>query len=391
MRRLLAPVALFLILLFPTSVFAWSHKEHVLVTRLAVQRLQADPETPEAMKDWLRKAAPTAGDLKSARKLLTEEHLGARPEGLEKLDYWVVFPDIARSVDGDAPVWPYGTGEAPMHFFDLEYLNPDPADHHYAHDLSNKPDLEDISRDWRDRRLIRAGFLPYRVEQVYNDLVEAIREDHLMPEDENDRENALVLAGYLAHYLADNTQPQHATADYRSASYFAEQAPNVHGMFEYGMVDWEGHDFPELREELWEKMQAYLKEDTDMLRQVVYGGDPWKSTLVISDSSYDFLPLIGVAAQKAAGQAIRDGDPTQPVGAPERTGNDFDVQTFFRTKHSHDGAEGTLLDVKSHQLYLATVRIEVMLRQAWNDAHGVQRPKLLRTAPAQRPSTRSSD
>lgn len=386
-------LAVFVSIGFTAPATAWSFKEHILVTRLAVQRLLADKQTPEAMKKWLREASPNVGDAASAKKLLVAEYIGPKPEGLVGLDYWCIFPDIARSVDGDAPVWPFGTPEAPMHFFDLEYLNPDPADQKYAHDLSNKPSFEEIPRDWRDRRLIRAGYLPYRVEQVYDDLVKAIRDNRLRPGNVDDRDNALVLAGYLAHYLADNTQPQHATADYKSASYFVDpkKAPNVHGMFEYGMVDWEGHDFPELREALWAKLQILLdgpREIHDEQLREAFGTDPWESTVRVSMMSYDALPLIGVAAQKAAGQGVEGDDATRPSGAPVRSGDEFDIAIFFRTTGNYNGAQMSLLDIKAQQLGIATLRIESILQQAWNDAHDVPRPKSFK--PTTEPSTQPS-
>jgi hypothetical protein len=61
-------------------------------------------------------------------------------------------------------------------------------------------------------------------------------------------------AGFLAHYVQDNTQPHHATEDYQSRSYFPKikdpkKAPNVHADIEYRMVDDEFNDYADLREE----------------------------------------------------------------------------------------------------------------------------------------------
>ncbi len=376
--RLLLVTALVALLTAPHGAWAWSFKEHILVTRIAAQRLLADPTTPPAMKDWLREAIPTAGDRESVRRLLVETYIGPEPQGLAGLDWWVCFPDLARKIDGGKPVAPFGVPESPMHFLDVELLMPGDGVKQYRHDLSNKPGFEDIPRNWRDPRLVQAGYLPWRVEQVYGDLVTAMREGRLMPRDETDRDNALVLAGYLAHYLADNTQPQHATIDYRSRSYFSipQRAPDVHGMLEWGMLDWEGHDFPELRQALWEDLaHLAVPEDGTGARQrraisrraVLADNEPWESTVRISLQSYDYLPLIGAAAQAASGQAVRDGDPQQPVGAPARGADEFDVEAFFR--YRDEGRDMTLLDVKARQLSLAIVRIETMLRRAWLEAH----------------------
>jgi hypothetical protein len=54
---------------------------------------------------------------------------------------------------------------------------------------------------------------------------------------ESEGKTAAYWAGYLAHYLEDNTQPQHATIDYRASATSADKrgAPNVHGEVEYKM------------------------------------------------------------------------------------------------------------------------------------------------------------
>ena len=43
---------------FTSPVFAWSNKEHIQLTRIAAERLLANPETPERMKDWLKQGCP---------------------------------------------------------------------------------------------------------------------------------------------------------------------------------------------------------------------------------------------------------------------------------------------------------------------------------------------
>lgn len=377
MRRLLLGllVAILAISASAGPARGWSFKEHILLTRLAVQRLLADPTVPPQMKAWLREASPNAGDLESARIFLLETHIGPEPQGLERLDYWTIFPDLARKVDGDKPVAPFGVPEAPMHFIDLELLMPGDDVKQFKQDLSNKPKLEDLPRDWRDPRLVQAGYLPWRIEQIYAQLVTAIGENRLMPGGEHDRDNALVLAGHLAHYLADNTQPQHATIDFRSRAYFAipQRAPDVHGMLEYGMVDWEGRPYPELRQELWDQLLSELAcADRQRALDGVLGDrgriDPWSSTVRVSMASYDALGLIGEAAQAAVGQKVKDGDPSQPIDAPAREADQFDMEAFFRQRGTVSGSEMSLLEVKARQLSLAVLRIEAMLKQAWAEA-----------------------
>ena len=349
---------------------AWSFKDHILVTRLAVQRLLADSQTPADLKDFLRLAEPAAGTPADAEEFLVHATVGANPPDLKDLDYWCVFPDRARSVDGDKPVAPFGVPEALMHFIDLELLKP--ADlQQYRDDLSGKPTLDELPRDYHDPRLVQAGFLPYRVEQVYAELVKAVREKRLTPKQDGDRDNALALTGYLAHYLADNTQPQHATLDYKSLTYFDDtrKAPNVHGMLEYGLIDWAGHDYPELRRELWEKIAARLERiDTARSNAMVAPFRPFEDVAAMSLWSYDALPLIGRAAQAAAGQAVRDGDPTKPAGPPQRSAEEFDIETFYHFRGTVGGEEMSVLDLKARQLAIAVTRVEAAVRQAWREA-----------------------
>ena len=86
-------------------------------TRKIGRTLKVHPHEDELIaargeEAWLREIAPTAGDAESARTLLVESFIGPEPVGLEKLDYWCIFPDIARKVDGDRPVAPFGSSSS---------------------------------------------------------------------------------------------------------------------------------------------------------------------------------------------------------------------------------------------------------------------------------------
>ena len=355
------------------SASAWSFKDHVLVTRLAVQRLLADPQTPADLRDFLQTAEPTAGSPADAERFLIHDTIGANPPDLKGLDYWCVFPDRARDLDGNKPVAPFGVPEALMHFIDLELLKPvGPGGvQQYRDDLSGKPTLDELPRDFHDPRLVQAGFLPYRVEQIYGELVKAVRDKRLTPTADGDRDNALVLTGYLAHYLADNTQPQHATLDYKSLSYFDDtrKAPNVHGMLEYGLIDWAGHDYPALRQELWDAIAANLERmDAARSRASIAPFRPFRDVAAMSLWSYDALPLLGRAAQAAAGQRVQNDDPTQPVGPPAKSADDFDIEAFYHFRGKVGGQEMSVLDLKARQLAIAVTRVQAAILQAWQES-----------------------
>jgi hypothetical protein len=369
-RRSFAPrpglIAVFATLLCLSAAvspaYGWGTKEHILLTRLAAIRLIGDPETPEAMKAWLRDASPGLGPaIESQRDYLLYARVGPVPRGADGLAFWAVMPDVQALQDSGVPldrvrkVEPFGVPERLLHFIDLEYFMPDESRRRYRPDLSNKPRDSDVPRDPSDPRFARAGMLPFRVQQCYQSLVAEIRRGRLVdkpgqfPRDEH----ASKWAGYLAHYVQDNTQPHHATEDYRSASYFntnPRTAPNVHADVEYRLVDDEFEDYPELRREFWEALVKSLAID-DPVRT----GDPFDATLEVSMRSYDALPLIGSAAVAAYGER----------GGPRR---DFDADAFYRFRGKVGGEEMTVLEMKARQMAWAVRRTERLWRQAWTEA-----------------------
>ncbi len=206
--------------------------------------------------------------------------------------------------------------------------------------------------------------LPFRVRECYQKLVESIQAGRLddapgrYPRDDH----AVKWAGFLAHYAQDATQPHHATADFKSASYFADRraSPNVHAEMEYRMCDDDADDFPALRDAFWPLFIAAL----DQTKGPIDGGessDPWKGTLQAALYSYDALPLIGLAAMAATKQG---GTPDHPVGpaAP------FDTDAFFRFSGPCRGQDMSVLEMKAFQTAWAAHRVERLWRQAWDEA-----------------------
>jgi hypothetical protein len=351
------------LLLVASRADAWSSKEHVLLTRIAAARLVADPATPAAMKDWLRAAVPNLPTMDGEREYLVHARVGVFPRGVDGIPFWATVPDLnalADSGGGDRArkVEPFGVPERLLHFIDVELFMPDEARRRYAPDLSNKPALADIPKDPADPRFARAGMLPFRVEQCYGKLVESIRAGRLtdapgqFPRDEH----AAKWAGFLAHYVEDNTQPHHATADYKSATYFAANprgAPNVHADMEYRLVDDDYADYPELRRAFWE---AFAKAVGSARDPVGTDGDLFRSTLEVSLASYDALPLIGEAAVAAYG-AAGGGRPS-----------DFNAEAFYTHRGRVRGEEVSLLEMKARQMAWAERRVETLWLRAWKEA-----------------------
>lgn len=347
------------------STFAWSHKEHVLFLRIAITRLLEDPTTPAAMRSWLRESAGELPDMPGNEQFFLHAKVGADPldNGFTNIAHWVCMPDVHAIKDAPASkVAAFNAHEKLLHYIDLELFITGDTPREYKHDLSNKPKPTDIPKTTTDARYIQAGFLPFRIEQCYGELVKAIRAKrmHAATHEQQENRTATFWAGYLAHYLADNTQPQHATLDYKSASYFAvkTRAPNIHSEMEYRMCDDEAKELPELRREYW----PLFVQQLGTFKDPVTNPDVWRASVEVCLRSYDALPLIGLAAMHAGKQA---GTPDAPTGPFEQT---IDTEAFFRFKGQYLGREMTVMEMKAMQNAWAVKRIEATLRQAWADA-----------------------
>jgi len=336
-----------------------------MLTRLAILRLLEDSTTPPEMKAWLRASTPDAPSLAEIERYFHSDRIGIFPRATDGLAYWAVVPDlIVMSDRPDNKADGYDVGERMLHFIDLEFFHADESLRVYSHDLKGLPALAEVPNDRTDPRYLRSGMLPFRVADCFTRLVGQFRAGRLndkpgqFPRDEH----ATKWAGMLAHYAQDNTQPQHATLDYKSTSYFAEarKAPNVHSQLEYMMVDDDLNDHADLRKEYWEAFAEALRTTQDGIAT----DDPWQSTVEVARSSYTALPLIGSAAMHASGQG---GTPQKPEGAS----GEFDLTKFFHFQGVRDGQAVTVLQMKAHQQALAVTRTVRLWRAAWDQA---QRP-----------------
>lgn len=357
--RYLAGIGLMLLLC--ASARAWSNKEHILLTRLAAARLIQSPDTPEPMKQWLlRGLGGKAITIEEAQRYFIETRVGLIPRGVDGLPFWATYPDMMALADkSERKLEPFGVSEQKLHFIDLEFFNPDPAKRTYADDLSARPKAADVPRDLKDERYKQSGMLPFTVEHHHRLLVKALKEKRLddapgqFPRDDH----AIRWAGCLAHYLQDNTQPQHATEDYQSKSYFKQikdpkKAPNVHSDMEYRLLDDDNADYVELRKQLWEEVAKALGE----MRDEIESNDPWQATLEVSLASYEALPIIGRAAQAAYPEASDAGP-----GA-------WKPEAFFWFKGTYRGKEMTVMQIKARQLAWAVLRTERLWKSAWEEA-----------------------
>jgi hypothetical protein len=144
------------------SAWAWDARTHRLIVRLAIDAL------PE-----------------NSLKRIFEMHDAELQED-------AVAPDeILRAR--------YGQAEAIRHYIDLEYYGSDPF-------AQLKPDRTTMEHEYGARTLEVSGTLPWTIEEIAQQVEQAWSK--------GDCAQAILLSGYLAHYLGDATQPLHTTKNY---------------------------------------------------------------------------------------------------------------------------------------------------------------------------------
>ncbi|MFT3786556.1 MAG: hypothetical protein QM770_10365 [Tepidisphaeraceae bacterium] len=348
-----------------SNALAWSSKEHIQLTRIAIERLLNDPTTPASMKEWLR-ATPTLGSMDAEKQYLLDTPVGRAPDpkalNLAGLTWWCVVPDIEAERKDGPKIPPFDQHERFNHYLDMEVFSPADKPKDYRDDLSAKAGFNDIPRDFHDPRYLQAGYLPLATEHCYQELVRSIRARklHADPVKEGDTDHADRWAGYLAHYIEDNTQPLHATIDYKSKSYFPHDRtpPNVHAEMEYKLVDESALPLRSLRTDYWTAFTTSLELGQDP----ILATDIFELSVRTSIMSYDALPLIGHAAVASNHAPI-----TAPSTAPS-TPLTFDTESFYRFRGKMRDVELSVYEMKAIQQAIAVKHVERVLRQAWDEA-----------------------
>jgi hypothetical protein len=370
--RLYAVLVLFCTLLRPAPATAWSLQDHILITRLAALRIINDPTAPRQLRDFFRANCPS--EISDCEHLARTDTLGTGVRTYHApLDHWCTEPDIIqRTPAGQATIAPFGVSEAHLHFLGLEFFSDHPW---YSDDLSHKPPLSAFPHDVHDPRYQQAGFVPLRVEDCYHRLIAAWSGSRSV-----DNPDAIHWAGYLAHYVEDSHQPHHATEDYHSYSYLAGHVPgipeiagqptaegrlamlriprdiNPHLDLEYQLFA--DHEPPrdEYRAEFWKDLQSDITQlasaaDGSNVSPAPNHFDPFHWDLEILSDSYDYLPLIGRAAQSAYA-----------------TG-DFDPKGFFTFQGQSHGRPMTIIELIAWQNAQAVLHTEFIWRMAWLAGH----------------------
>jgi hypothetical protein len=378
-RNFIIPVCCMLLIgIFPSGAGAWTHEGHVLITRLAALRIINDAAAPQGLRNFL--ARNMTHTLADCRALALEETIGLHVENFPQydrgLEHWATMPDQIRLLpEGKTKIAPYGASEGEMHYLDLEVFGKTPA---YRDDLSARPDVESIPRDLTDPRWKRSGYLPWRVEEMYRKLaaqLAPLKQDEQRALNRGPNEdNLLQAAGYLAHYIEDARQPHHATMDFNSVSYLIGHIPQLPATTRPDVATLEAMRLPagvnphldlelqlfanakppldDFRKQYW---NALLK-DIDAFA-VIYSSttqpamtesfDPFRWNLRILSDSYNYLPLIGHAAQAAYANGT------------------FDPKAFFPFEGQVNNQRMTIIQLIARQNALAVLDVEHAYRLAW--------------------------
>jgi hypothetical protein len=182
--RMAAAVALLPAMLVQQS-FAWGMEGHMLINRLAGESLPKD--VPEFMR--------------TAAAVNALEYYGPDP------DRWRESTEPELSVE-----------QAPDHFIDLEWAD-------LVGDLPRKRydfirALAVAQKEHPDLALSpeKVGLQPYATTETWEKLKVAMRQYRLLSAAHEDTKpvemEVLVLAGWLGHYVADGSQPLHASIQY---------------------------------------------------------------------------------------------------------------------------------------------------------------------------------
>src|SRR6059058_5971664 len=81
--------------------WAWSNKEHIQLTRIAAERLIANPHTPPGMREWLRASClPKLLTDDQEHDYFLKQRVGLVPRGVDGIAYWATVPDTMAQVGG---------------------------------------------------------------------------------------------------------------------------------------------------------------------------------------------------------------------------------------------------------------------------------------------------
>jgi hypothetical protein len=199
-----------------------------------------------------------------------------------------------------------------------------PTVHTYQPDLSALPALQDVPRDAADPRWAKAAWCPSAWTDAVARMTEALAR--------GDTVHAIEAAGELAHYAQDNTQPHHATVDFRGLSISGGRDRRATRRWNR----WEASSglSPERRAMVFDAFVAALDGPFPTVSD-----DAWRATVEVARESYRCLPTIGEEAVASTTDGVLDverfyarpgpdveGPPIGMGGPAHRDGLDFRLE-----------------------------------------------------------------
>jgi hypothetical protein len=335
---------LLLTLCTPRPAVAWSRKGHVIVTRAAVKLLLDDPKTPPALQALLQEG------LGKPEKVTGLEEFVVGPEVKERLDagldLYSFRPD--ELVGAHSTVSAFGIGEDKMHYLDMEMFHPDPKRRRFSPDGANKVRAGDLPRRSSDPRYREAGFLTFRAEQSYRNLVQSLRNNYT-------NEQVFLWLGYLSHYISDSYQPYHSSIDYRGfdcpCNEGREKKHDFHPDLEGTLFRDDRPAGRQLRAVYWGYFREALAAGAGKHR-AKSPLDPYLVTQEALLTGYDYLPMLC----RAGTAALARGE--------------FDPDAWFNYRERLGKREISVLELKAERMALATLALRALILQAWYEAHG---------------------
>jgi hypothetical protein len=219
-------VKIFLLVLFvfvTTQIFGWGDEGHKLIAEFGIRMLPRQMKLPD--------------DLAAA----IVEHS--------------VDPDHRKRED---------KSEGAKHFIDIDYYK----EFLDGHMIMSRDSLEKI---YDESTVAKQGVLPWATEDTYKNLVEAFKQ--------NDRDNILLYASDLAHYVGDGHQPMHETINYNGQ---LTDQKGVHSRYESEMVN---ANLSKLKSSFKKQTPYYIKDISSYVFDYIYESNSYLEVLLSADKS----------------------------------------------------------------------------------------------------------
>jgi hypothetical protein len=157
-------------------------------------------------------------------KFITERAIALLPAEIRPFFEKYRTTVIEHSIDPDTYRTMGFVDEPPRHFLDMDAYGPYPFN-----------DLPRVYQDAVTRRgadfVIKNGTVPWRAEEIYNQLRDNFRQSATAP---YARDNIKLFSAVLAHYVGDSFQPFHAAVNYNGQM---TNQVGIHSRFETEMFD----------------------------------------------------------------------------------------------------------------------------------------------------------